>query len=65
MKLGQIIYECTKLQVHSLNKERYFLSKIKRGSSHCGSVVMNLTSIYEDVGSILGPTQWVEDPALL
>ena len=24
------------------------------GSSHCGSVVMNLISIHEDMGSILG-----------
>ena len=35
------------------------------GSSHCGSVVTNLISIYEDVGLILGPTQWVKDLALL
>ena len=26
-------------------------------SSHCGSAVMNQTSIHEDVGSIRGPTQ--------
>ena len=35
------------------------------GSSHCGSVVTNLTSIYEDAGSTPGLTQWVKDPALL
>ena len=37
--------------------------KLKDGirSSHCGSVVMNPTSILEDVGSIPGLTQWVKD----
>ena len=31
------------------------------GSSLCGSAVTNPTSIYEDVGSIPGLTQWVKD----
>ena len=33
-------------------------------SSHCGSVVMNLTSIYEDGGLIPDLTQWVKGLAL-
>ena len=33
-------------------------------SSHCGSVVINRTSIFEDGGSILGLIQWVKDPVL-
>ena len=40
-------------------------TKNKKGwSSHCGSEVMNPTSIHEDMGSICGLTPWVKDPAL-
>jgi len=34
------------------------------GSSHCGSVVTNLTSTHEDASSIPGPAQWVKDLVL-
>ena len=34
-------------------------------SSRCGSMVMNLTSFHEDVGSIPGLAQWVKNQALL
>ena len=34
-------------------------------SSHCGSVVKNLTSTHEDWGSTPGLAQWVKDPVLL
>ena len=34
-------------------------------SSHCGSVVMSLTGIHEDMGSIPGLTENVKDMALL
>ena len=41
------------------------LKNIHRRSSRCGSVVTNLTNVYEDVGLIPGLAQWVKDLALL
>ena len=35
------------------------------GSSPCGLVVMNPTSIYEETGSTPALAQWVKDPVLL
>ena len=39
----------------------YYIIKtiISAGSSHCGAVEMNPTSIHEDAGSIPDPAQWV------
>ena len=37
------------------------IKNIRGGSSHCGSAVTNLTSIRENVGSILGLDQQVKD----
>ena len=38
--------------------------KEKKRISHCGSVVMNQTSIHEDSGLIPGLARWVKDPAV-
>ena len=36
------------------------VKNLTKRSSHCGSLVMNTTSIHEDAGSIPGLAQWVE-----
>ena len=46
------------------DKENIGSETLTGESSHCGSAVMNLTSIHENVGSIPGVTQWVKDLVL-
>ena len=40
------------------------LENTQLSSSHHGSAVTNLTSIYDGAGLIPGLAQWVKDPAL-
>ena len=58
MKLDPYLTSYTKINSKWIND-------LKVGSSHCGLVEMNLTSIQDDVGWIPGPAQWVKDLAWL
>ena len=60
---GIILLHPTSNKPYCLDLNRIKLPQSQ--SSCCGSVVMNLTSIHEDVGLLLGPPGWVKDPALL
>ena len=52
--MGQcLLYELHSKTVVNMNDQNYL-----RGSSRCGSVGMNLTSIYDDVASVTGLAQW-------
>ena len=44
------------------HKEDLSKKVINKQSSHCGSAVMNPTSVHEDADLIPGLAEWVRDP---
>ena len=57
-------YRTAEVMFKPKEEKRSAIKEMGEGNSHCGSVVRNLTSIHEDVGSIPGLVQWVKDLAL-
>ena len=47
-------------EISQTKRDKYYMIQ----HSHCGSVLMNLTSIHEHAGSIPGLAQWVKEQAL-
>ena len=64
--IGHMVFKVLKLSCRPLFAFSFFhvLKRFYLRSSHGGLVVMDPTSIHEDVGSIPGLAQWVKDPAL-
>ena len=48
----------------SILMESYFVKRLWNRSTHCDSVVMNLTSTHEDIGLIPGLAQWVKGSSI-
>ena len=65
--VGSVTKEFRFLFLKATKNELFFQPQLLRnnfGSSHCGSAVMNPTSIHEDVRFIPGPAQWVKELVL-
>ena len=66
---NKVLFVSVKMIILTYASTLHFILKqifqfiIRLGSSHGGSVVMSLTNIHEDAGSIPGLAQEVKDPA--
>ena len=58
------IFQLKKKKLFALDSREQSYEKNIWWSSCCGSVVTNLSSVYEETGSIPGLDQRVKDPAL-
>ena len=58
------MYDIILCSMFEISHDNVLFKKATEGSSQCGSVVMNPTSIQEDASLIHGLSQWVKDPVL-